>query len=348
MIFTNFGHILLSSAANLAFVSNLCLISSLLAITFIGFVFANRQYSNKVDEKTEQIKQICHTYITEVLFGGHQYFDDIEYHNYIFSSKFRKQILIGEMVRLHDNLCGNEAKILEDYYVSSQLIKVSFSKIYSSNKDLVINGLTELVEFKSKHYVRILEKLLSETVDTELKNYLLTSILKLDPEKGLNLIIQTQHFLSDWFQLIILKELEELQFSTIPKLEVWLENSNESVRILGERLYAIYKPIMTLGFRDIEEREEELLTNFSTEVHELNEIERALAEIYDHESEEIKEEIINTLTLLKSKIRLPLQEDRIKKYKERPLTERILLEFKSASKLKILKRRLYYLWKYRP
>ncbi len=327
--------ILLSINAT-AFLVNMCIFSSVSALCFIGIVFVNRKYSTVSISKDEKIRTLTQNFITELLFSDYETASKIPDYNYLFKNKKRKQILIAEIIKLHDSLVGEEATKLESFYMESGLIKQSYSKVKSTNKDLVLSGLGELVEMKSLAYIETLEKLLKGTFDTELKNYLITAILKLDPKRGLELILNAEHYLTDWFQLIVLKEIDELSFTDFPALELW-QAKKDSIAVFGERLYSYKNPIESeyalepseLILLDISENETE---NVVAPLR-VSSIEQALLDIYLTESPETQEEIRNTLVLLKSKIVLPdLPASQVDKARKRLKSRSVFLKIKNAFK----------------
>jgi hypothetical protein len=298
---------LLSSASTSVFLVNLCIFSSVAAVLLISFVFVNRKYSLMSKSKDVKIKELTDNFITDLLFSDYETAQAIPQYKYLFKNKARKQVLIEEIIKLHDSLQGEEAQKLEGFYNESGLIKQSYSKVLSTNKDLVLSGLAELVEMKSEGYLETLEKLLKSTFDTELKKYLITAILKLDPKRGLDLILNADHFLSDWFQLIVLKEIDELGFTDFPALEIWNEKS-ESVALFGQRLYSYKNPLENSQFTEFEPLNIIEVAEDGTPqqaIFKASSLEQALIDIYIDESEETQQEIRNTLALLKSKIILP-------------------------------------------
>ena len=330
--------IILSASATTMLV-NMCIFSSISALCFISFVFANRKLSSIAISKDDKIILITQNFITELLFSEYETVSEIPNYNYLFKNRKRKQILIAEIIKLHDSLVGDEAKKLEAFFNESGLIKQSFAKVKSTNKDLVLSGLGELVEMQSHNYIETLEILLKSTFDTELKNYLITAILKLDPKRGLDLILNAEHFLTDWFQLIIIKEIDELQFTDFPENEVW-KSKERSIALFGERLYSYKNPqensinlasseLVPLSLAELEAQT--IVKNDN--VLNPSSIEKALLDIYLTETAEIQAEIRNTLILLKSKIKLPdiptSQQDRARK---RLKTGSVVQKIKNAFK----------------
>jgi hypothetical protein len=324
-----------SSTSSTVFLVNLCIFSSVMAVFFIGFVFINRRLSSNNIVNEGKVRNLTQNFITDLLFSDYESVSKIPDYNYLFKNKARKQILIAEIIKLHDSLQGEEAQKLEEFYNESGLIKQSYSKVLSTNKDLVLSGLGELVEMKSEGYLETLETLLKSTFDEELKKYLITAILKLDPKRGLDLILNADHFLSDWFQLIVLKELDELGFTDFPEPELWKEK-NESIALFGQRLYSYKEPLEKSQFAEfepldiIEVAREEIP---QPAIIKASSLEQALIDIYLDESEETQQEIRNTLALLKSKIVLPeIRPKTQDKARKRLSSSKILEQLKNAFK----------------
>jgi hypothetical protein len=336
--------------------ANLCVFSSVVALIFVGYVFANRKYSTVSNQNDEKTRAVVQNFITELLFSEYDTVANLNDYGFLFKNNNRKQLLIAEMIKLHDSLYGEEAQKLEKFYLESGLIKQSYKKVKSTNKDLVLSGLGELVEMRSFEYLSMLEGLLKGTFDNELKNYLTTAILKLDPKRGLDLILNADHFLTDWFQLIIIKEIDDLKFNDFPPLEEW-QKKGSSVAVFGERLHSFKNTFENPFDQNIELKTDEIALQESENVLEetaevatnqikASNIENALLEIYLSESPETQEEIRNTLKLLKSKIILPdippkTEDTSRKRQKDVSVFEKLKIAFKPNKNLG-----LYFLnWK---
>jgi hypothetical protein len=327
----------LSKSADAVFLMNLCVFSSISAIGFISYVFISRKYKTKLENKSEQIAEICQNFITELLFSEKLSPEALKTQEYLLENKLRKQLLLNEIIKLNSSLQGSEAEALQAFYISSEMVKMSAAKVHSSNKDLVLSGLTELVEMNTKTYLPKLKKLLDETIDTELKNYLLTAIVKLDPANGLQLILESNHFLSDWFQLVILKELDELKFTDFPPLSEWQTKNKTSV-IFGERLYAFKKSLSTINDENVvisnESSAIEAKLNVEAEaiIVTKENIDIVLENIYKSESDQVKEEIRNNLSIFNSKTAFvePKDDPQKSKNQQIELDNSVLLKIKNA------------------
>lgn len=211
----------------------LIVLFTIVAVFLFLVVFFNKQISNLINIRQLNAKSRSESFIIDLVFGDHS--QPLKHEKWLMKTEFRKNILIKEIIKLKKDLYGNEAVILENYYRESGLIKLSLSKIRASRKITILGGLNELVIMNSVEFVEEMATLYYETMDAESKNYLISSILKLNPLYGLKLILKSNHYLTDWFQLVIIKSLDEIEYTDIPPLHLFEERGG-SVASFGLKL----------------------------------------------------------------------------------------------------------------
>ena len=204
---------------------------------------------------------------------------------------------------LHKNLQGDIAIMIEHYYRLKGFNEISIKKLKSEKTHEILQGVDELVEMKNLESIQVLDKLLHQTIDYSLRNYLMIAIIKLDPEKGLRELFNFDNYLTDWLQLRIIKILDETKFLNPPSLTEWIEKGG-SFAIFGCRLTAYIKsekdiPLLkTLIYtKDISLKIEVIRTLGIVDAQEVNEL---LIKTYFSQKNAVKVAILNTLSLFKN------------------------------------------------
>lgn len=309
MIYTsNIKPVLLLSFNNVEVLIGLCLIFIFFAAVFLAMVFISRSRKKRRNLKINIIQEQCQNYIAELVFEVQLSLEGNKNKKYLFKNAFRRSILLQELIKLHGNLQGDLALKLEDYYIESGIFKDSLKKLKSGKKNTILVGLSESVEMNAKTCIKTIHKLLDASRDKELSNYLITAIVKLDVDYGMQLLLNIKYFVSDWLQLKVIKILDDLNYTQIPPLNEWLAKGG-SLAIFGCRLTAFTKSredvptLVELLKSDNEDLKIEALKTLS--ILEAEEVNMALISMYLGEDLKVKEEILKTLSGFKKTNNLP-------------------------------------------
>lgn len=274
-----------------------------LGLTCLIFVLGLRKVKKIQQAYTFQLKEKCQILIAELIFDEKLTPESQEMEDYFLKNRSRKQLFLEELMSLHKSLQGEFATAIEQYYLSKNFDKLSFKKLKSEKNYKILQGLDELVEMKNRESIEVLNKLLSQTIDYSLKNYLMLAIIKLDPENGLKGLFIFDNYLTDWLQLRIIKILDEMKFINPPPLSAWIEKGG-SFAVFGCRLTAYTKaekdiPLLRKLLKKNNEtlKIEAINTLGILDAQEVNEL---LIKIYFSETVVIKEAILNTLGMFKN------------------------------------------------
>ena len=274
-----------------------------LGALFLIFVLGFRKFKKIRNTQTILLKEKCQILIAELIFDEKLSPKSAKMEVYFLQNSHRKQLLLDELMNLHKSLDGEIAKTIEQYYILKGYDKISLKKLKSKKTHEILQGVSELVEMKNHDSIQILDNLLLRTIDNSLKNYLMISIIKLDPEKGLRKLFSFDNYLTDWLQLSIINILDKKKFSDPPSLVKWIDKGN-SFAIFGCRLTAYTKsekdiPLLkTLIYtNDIPLKIEVIRTLGIMDAQEVNE---QLIEIYFDQEIAVKSAILNTLAKFKN------------------------------------------------
>lgn len=274
----------------------------------LAFVLGFRKLKKIHYTRNSLLKENCQILIAELIFDDKLSPESEKMEVYFLKNSHRKQIFLEELMSLHKSFQGDIATTIEQYYVLNGYDKISINKLKSEKMHKILQGVDELVEMKNYDSIQILETLLHQTIDYGLKNYLITAIIKLDPENGLRKLFSFDNFLTDWLQLRIIKILDEKKFFNPPPLEEWIEKGN-SFAIFGCRLSAYTKsekdiPLLKslIYTNDIPLKIEVIKTLGIVDAQEVNEL---LIKTYFNQKSAVKAAILSTLVKFKKTSNFP-------------------------------------------
>ncbi|WP_341225089.1 hypothetical protein [uncultured Arcticibacterium sp.] len=271
----------------------------LLSLFFFWVVMSSRKSKERLAHEKSILVERCREFISELVFEDSLCKESKKLEHYLFSSKFRSQILLEELITLHKSLKGELAYFLEGYYINKNLYKLSFSKVKSQNNYDIIEGLYELSELNAKVAIPMVIKIYKKQQESEMKNYFLEFLINQSPKEGIEELIKASTFLSDWFQIKVINILKDRNFIDVPKLSKWLKRGG-SHAIFGCRLVAYAKKhseegeligILSSGNDSL--KIEALKTLVALEAKQTDEL---LIENYFNQSDLVQKEILLTLT----------------------------------------------------
>jgi hypothetical protein len=286
----------------------LCGLFMVFGIGSLVLVFISRNSKKASKIRIGKIEAQSQVFISELIFEEELSKEGLRLKRLLFYNSFRRNILLGEIIKLHANLQGELALKLEEYYVQSKLCSETVKKINSKKKDVILKGLSEYLEMNFRSGLRSIYLLFNKTKDPELNNELVVAIIKLDVKYGIELLLNLKTYLSDWYQLKIIKILDELMYTSHPPLEKWIEKGG-SLAIFGCRLVAFSKshqeiPVLVelLSCKNDALKIEAIRTLGILEAESVND---TLIGIYFGESDPVKEEILKTLKIFRKTNNIP-------------------------------------------
>ncbi len=207
-----------------------------LIVLFVS-ILIHRHYKTKQRQKYKDLKDEYQEQLASFLFD-----DEVERINFRgLNKKTNRQILIDELMDLHNNLHGEVADKLKDLYFNLSLHKDSLHKVYNGRWDWKAKGFGELAQMD----VKDANHKISEYVNS--KNQILrmeaqVAMVKLSENDPLGFLEKLNNELSHWEQINIYDTLVFHDIN-INSFEKWLDSKNQSVVIFALRMIGLFKHV---------------------------------------------------------------------------------------------------------
>jgi HEAT repeat protein len=154
--------------------------------------------------------------------------------------KFRKQILIDQMMILRESLSGDASDLLARTYASLDLHRFSIRKLKSLRWKIRAQGVSELANMNYQEAVEEIRRTCQSGSKT-LRDNMLMSLIRLDKQKDLTFLDNYRGELTDWMQLNIHYCLRDVDPRRLPDFCRWFDNSNISVAIFAVNMSGIFR-----------------------------------------------------------------------------------------------------------
>ncbi|GEM_PF-1167726 len=209
------------------------LIFSLLSLFTI--IIVNRTLKTRKRRQAKKMKEIYQEELTNFLFGeeGHPY----EFTGIKFNAN--REIFLNELLSLHNNLYGEAANRLRDFYFNLGLYKTSLAKVQARRWDLKAKGFKELSQMDVKDANQQIAKY-ANSKNKVLRMEAHVALVKISEDDPLFFLDDLNYELSEWEQVNILNTLN-YHHIFIDSFERWLDSSNDSVVIFAAKMTGYYK-----------------------------------------------------------------------------------------------------------
>ena len=214
------------------------------AIAFFCIIIFSRYYKNYREKKMAFLKQKIELLITSVVFEE----DNVSYEsvrkrqklvlhykqNYL-KSKFAKQVLLDEIIKLYKDLIGLPAENLQQLYLSFELDVASMKKLKDYRWHIKAKGIKELAQMNIKGGYVELYKLINHSNPT-LRMEAQLALVRLVNFDALRFLDDAKYPISEWQQINLLGVLLSLQNQNLPDFSRWLKSKNESVVLFALKM----------------------------------------------------------------------------------------------------------------
>lgn len=271
----------------------------LLSILFLIIVIYYRIVKEIDDYEDKIYTEECEFIFTSVMFD-----DTVSEQAELLTQRFLKhplqqKILMRELFKLHKQFTGELADKLNKYYLDYKLIAISLKKLNSPFWNIKAEGVIELTQMEVFSALSDISKLLKYKRIPKLINVVQQSIIKLDNEKGLELLISQNEYLSDWQQLKIIDLLDKTNATIKPDFETWFDRKNISIQIFACRFIAHYRVLdaVPLLLKQLENKDNSVKASAIEAIGllGLNNASEILINEYDNCTDEVKNKIIEAL-----------------------------------------------------
>jgi hypothetical protein len=151
-----------------------------------------------------------------------------------------QNLLLKDVVKLHQNYSGEYSKKIESFYFESGLINKSISKIKNNNWDTKCEGVAELSEMKvTAMYPEILK--LTKVKNKTLKMVALVASINLKGFEAIETLRDYDEHIDDWIQINLFNAIKHWDLTDVPDFRYLLDSKNDTVVIFGLRLISMYE-----------------------------------------------------------------------------------------------------------
>lgn len=216
-------------------------------------------------------------------------------------TKFNREILLNEIIHLHENFSGETAVRLEQLYTDHSFHLDSLEKMKNKRWYIVAKGMRELALMNVRTCYDDLSKFLNHKNEI-LRMEARIAMMKLSSSDPLAFLSRINEPLSDYDMANIHSMLSKMPEQSIPDFSAWFNSHNKSV--------VLFSIMMTGRFRQ-QDSTEILLRMLDTGdenvkagvIRALKELNTAVAEdklvtMYSLESTDIQKEILSTLEVI--------------------------------------------------
>jgi hypothetical protein len=218
-----------------------------LVITVIIYLKYLRSTLRRNEKSRNKLEKEFETAVITYLYSGDDNTEEISSDQQVIieelkketSKAYRKDILIGTMLKLGYEISGEMAAAINKLYIQIGLKEYTLSKIKSRKWNLIAEGLRELTLFE----VAEVQHLVKEHINhpkSEVRSQMQLYLVNLFHFKGLDFLNEIKTPISEWDQIQLLEVLQLSKTQEISDISSWLKSPNESVVFFSLKLAKIY------------------------------------------------------------------------------------------------------------
>lgn len=211
--------------------------SILMMIVLLIFILFNRTRMEKEEKLRQFLMEKYQGLIVDYLFG-----DNLsDEFNTIASDKFRRQILIDQIIDVSINLKGEAEAKLQKLYLNLGLDRDSVNRAYSRQWHKKIKGFRELA------FMNIREANAEISRCLESKNEILRieaqiAMVRLNDDNPFEFLYHYERPFSLWEQITLYELLVQHEMK-VPSFSQWLNSPNDTIVIFSLRMIREYKQV---------------------------------------------------------------------------------------------------------
>ncbi len=271
-------------------------------IVFFSLIILSRIVSGFAYARRQRIEDNIQDFLSAYIFNDLE--DKLviyEFHDKYITKVGTRKIVLENLLALHKGLIGDTAEKLRHLYRELGLNSYSKQKLYSSNWHEIAKGIVELAEMDCRDYIDLINTFVNHPHPV-LRSEAQIATLKLKTTGLFSFLTNLKDPLLDWQQQQLAKAAYKAPLAAIPDFKQWLNHKQETVIIFCLRMISYYG--QHNAFHDIME----LLDRSSVVIREeaintLRHLESfdatpKLTAMYEHESIELKLQILQTLPVI--------------------------------------------------
>ena len=183
---------------------------------------------------------------------------------------FKRKVIISTLLKLRSEISGEMGESIDTLFVKLGLLRYSLAKLRNKEWDVIAIGIRELTQFKIKAVHKIIMNNINHP-KREVRKEMQLYLVYLYAFNGLEFLNVLKTPLSEWDQIQLLEILQLKIDAQVADIRPWLKSSNDSVVIFTLKLAKVYNQF---------------------------EVKEELIELLNHKSEEVRINVINTLSHL--------------------------------------------------
>lgn len=150
------------------------------------------------------------------------------------TNAFCRNVLKEQILLLHKNILGTEAKRLRNYYKALGFPSAAYKQLKSKSKYAVIEALTELKQMDiAESYAQIAPLITHK--DADIATAAFCSAVQISLPDAIHALHQPW-ILSDWQQHLMHNALAQVPNNDLPNFEQWLHHPSETVVLFAVRM----------------------------------------------------------------------------------------------------------------
>lgn len=183
---------------------------------------------------------------------------------------FKRKIILSTLLKLRNEISGEMGESIDQLFIKLGLLRYSLVKLRNKKWDVIASGIKELTQFK----IRSVHKIIMNNINhprREVRKEMQIYLVYLYAFKGLDFLNVLETTLSEWDQIQLLEVLQLNNDTQIADIRPWLKSSNDSVVNFTLKLAKVYNQF---------------------------EVKEELIELINHESEDVRINVISALSHL--------------------------------------------------
>ena len=309
----DFGRTVYSFPIHIRVLLAITLIFLLIILVLLAVVLSSRIYKTsrliKRNELHIKYQQVFRVLLFEERVNGNgirEYFDAKD-----LSDQFNREIIIEEIIHLHENFTGETAERLEEIFMQLNFHLDSIQKLKNKRWYIVAKGMRELALMNVKEALPIVTEFLNNKNEI-LRMETRISIMKLSDQDPLTFLSKETTPLTGWDIANIYSMLSKMPEKLIPDFRKWINSPNKDVTLFCIQMIGTFRQQESVNslVELLKSENESIRLASINSLRLLSAVaaEKPMIEIYEKENINVRTEILKTLEVMGSSYSAPFLE----------------------------------------
>ena len=207
---------------------------------FLTATFIKRSHKLRNQRKSEHHQKVGNEILFNLLFGITTMEEALQEFHALPKSALLNRAMTRSIISLYRNYAGEQRKILENFFVLSDLADFSYKKLKSNRWVEVVEGIRVLSVLNVHEAFGVMRVLLDHP-NTHVKKEAFIGLITLEGMQGLYKFSLPEIPIDDWTQSCIIYQLKIRSFSSFNGIHLLFESKNGSLVLLGMRITAYFQ-----------------------------------------------------------------------------------------------------------